>query len=139
MDNPCIGYLARRESFSASHRLHSPHLSDEENARLFGKCNRANGHGHNYVLEVTVRGPIDPATGLVMHLSDLKRILREEVLPKVDHRHLNLDVAEFAALNPTAENIACVVWQWLLPSLGGLLHEVKLQETEKNTVIYRGE
>ncbi len=137
MANP-IGYLTRRETFSASHRLHSPHLSEAENEALFGKCHRPNGHGHNYSFEVTVRGPID-ANGLVMNLCDLKRILRDDVLAKVDHRHLNLDVPEFATLNPTAENIARVIWQWISPVLSGKLYEVKLWETEKNMAAYRGE
>jgi 6-pyruvoyltetrahydropterin/6-carboxytetrahydropterin synthase len=93
--NPPIGILTRRETFSASHRLHATHLSDEKNRELFGKCNRENGHGHNYVIEVSVRGSIDPATGLVMNLTDLKHVIAEQVLARVDHRHLNLDVPEF--------------------------------------------
>lgn len=130
--------LTRREIFSASHRLHSKHLSDAENAALFGKCGYANGHGHNYALEVSVRAPIDD-NGLVMNLTDLERIIEEHVMRRVDHRHLNLDVAEFADLNPTVENIAVVIWRWLKASLGELLYEVKLYETEKNFAIYRGE
>jgi 6-pyruvoyltetrahydropterin/6-carboxytetrahydropterin synthase len=131
--------LIRRETFSASHRLLSKDLSDAENEALFGKCFYANGHGHNYVLKVSVFGDIDPKTGIVMNLTDLKKIIHERVMSKVDHRHLNLDVEEFKTLNPSAENIAYVIWQWLKPALGGLLHEVELFETENNIAIYRGD
>lgn len=134
-----IAILSRRETFSASHRLHSNDLSDKENVALFGKCNHANGHGHNYVMEVVVKGVIDPKTGIVMNLADLKRIIHDCVLVKVDHRHLNLDVQEFAKLNPTVENIAVVIWRWLKPDLGNLLYEVRLHETENNVAVYRGE
>ncbi|MGE3714736.1 MAG: 6-carboxytetrahydropterin synthase [Alphaproteobacteria bacterium] len=130
--------LSRRETFSASHRLHCNGMSDEDNRKLFGKCNHANGHGHNYVLEVLVRGEIDQTTGLVMNLSDLKALIHEHVLDKIDHKHMNLDVAEFSILNPTTENVAKVIWDWLHPHLGGLLHEVRLHETENNIAIDRG-
>lgn len=132
-------YLTRRAVFSASHRLHTAALSAAANQALFGKCNGVNGHGHNYVLEVTVHGPID-ANGLVMNLTDLKKAIDETVMAKLDHKHLNLDVAEFRELNPTAENIAVVIWRWLEPTLPKkLLHEVKLYETENNVAIYRGQ
>lgn len=131
--------LSRRETFSASHRLHCNELSDEENKALFGKCNRDNGHGHNYVLEVLIKGPINPKTGLVMNLADLKALIHTHVLDKLDHRHMNLDVAEFKALNPTTENVTKVIWGWLAPHLDGLLYEVRLHETENNLAIYRGE
>ncbi len=131
--------LSRRETFSASHRLHSAQLSDEENRALFGKCNHANGHGHNYTLEVLVKGEIAQKTGLVMNLNDLKALIHQHVLDKVDHRHLNLDVAEFKTLNPTTENLVVVIWNWLAPHLDGLLYEIRLHETENNIAIYRGE
>ena len=131
--------LSRRETFSASHRLHSPELNNEENRKLFGKCNHANGHGHNYTLEVLVKGLINKKTGLVMNLTDLRTIIHTHVLDKVDHKHLNMDVQEFASLNPTTENLAVVIWNWLKPPLGDLLHEVRLHETENNVAIYRGE
>ncbi len=134
-----IATLSRRETFSASHRLWSKGLSDADNRALFGKCANDNGHGHNYTLEVLVRGPIEPATGLVMDLSELKIIIDKNVIDKVDHRHLNLDVPEFRDLNPTTENLAYVVWQWLSPALGKMLYEVRVQETENNFAIYRGE
>jgi 6-pyruvoyltetrahydropterin/6-carboxytetrahydropterin synthase len=139
MPHAPLAILTRRETFSASHRLLAHGLSDEENRALFGKCYHVNGHGHNYVLEVSVRGPVDAKTGIVMNLVELKQLIHEHVLSKVDHRHLNLDVEEFRALNPSAENIAYVVWQWLKPSLGALLHEVRLHETENNIAVYRGE
>ena len=130
--------LTRREVFSASHRLFSEHLSEAENIALFGKCFHASGHGHNYVLEVSVKGPVDKH-GLVMNLADLKEAIATHVLSKVDHKHLNLDVEEFHQMNPTAENIAIVIWRWLTTALGKALYEVKLHETENNVAIYRGE
>jgi 6-pyruvoyltetrahydropterin/6-carboxytetrahydropterin synthase len=134
-------YLTRRATFSASHRLHSPELSEEENRRIFGRCNHPNGHGHNYVLEVTVRGEIDPRTGMVMNLSDLKQSIQERILDVVDHKHLNLDLPVFQKLVPTTENLAVVCWRLLEPALPkqNLLYEIKLHETENNVAIYRGE
>ncbi len=134
-------YLTRRATFSASHRLHSPELSEEENRRIFGRCNHPNGHGHNYVLEVTVRGEIDPRTGMVMNLADLKLIIQERSLDVVDHKHLNLDLPVFQKLVPTTENLAVVFWRLLEPALPrqNLLYEIKLHETENNVAIYRGE
>lgn len=134
-----VAILTRRETFSASHRLYSNKLSEEENRALFGKCAHVNGHGHNYTLDVSVKGSVDAKTGLVMNLTDLKKTIQEKVMAKVDHKHLNLDVVEFTSLNPTAENIAYVIWQWLKPELGNLLYEVRLRETEHNFAVYRGE
>jgi len=135
-----IAYLSRRAHFSASHRLHSPHLSDLENKNVFGKCNHVNGHGHNYVVEVSVRGSIDSRTGMVANLEDLKNALEKTVMLHFDHKHLNLDVAEFKDLNPTAENIAYVIWQMIKKEAPHLaLYEVKLFETENNSATYRGE
>lgn len=131
--------LTRRVVFSASHRLHSDALSADENRKLFGKCNSENGHGHNYVLEVTVTGPVDPSTGILMNLTDLKSAIERTVMQKMDHKHLNLDVPELRGLNPTTENVAICIWKLLAPTLpAGLLHEVKLWETENNIVVYRG-
>jgi len=133
-------YLTRRAQFSASHRLHASGLSDDENRRIFDKCNNPHGHGHNYVVEVTVKGEVEGATGMVMSLSDLKAAIEEAVMKDLDHKNLNLDVPEFKDLNPTAENIALVLWRRLKKKLPkGLLHEVKLHETENNVVVYRGE
>lgn len=131
--------LVRRVSFSSAHRLHSENLSSAENLRVFGKCNNLHGHGHNYVLEASIRGKVDPATGMLMNLTDLKTILTEEIERRFDHKHLNHDTEEFRALNPTAENVAIVCWKLLSARLPGLLYEVRLRETENNLVVYRGE
>ena len=133
-------YVTRREVFSASHRLYNENFSDEENNRLFGKCNNPNGHGHNYVLEVIVAGDPDPNTGYVMDLKELKKIVIENVIKKVDHKNLNLDVEFIRGVIPTAENIAIGIWKQLedkIPS--GKLFSVKLYETENNYVEYKGE
>ncbi len=133
-------YLSRRASFCAAHRLHSTHLTDEENRELFGKCNHPNGHGHNYVIEVLVRGEVDERSGIVMNLATLKELIEQHVLADYDHRNLNIDVPEFRDVNPTAENIAIAIWKRLEPALpDGLLYEVRLHETENNVVVYRGE
>ncbi|KAL6044403.1 6-carboxy-5,6,7,8-tetrahydropterin synthase [Balamuthia mandrillaris] len=137
---PPICLLSRRETFSASHRLHSPALTAEENTRIYGKCNNPHGHGHNYTLEVLVRGEIDSVTGMVMNLSDLKNAINEAVLSQLDHKNLDLDVEFFATRVSTTENVAVFCWNQLeavLPK--GLLHEIRLHETENNVVIYRGE
>ena len=131
-------YLSRRETFSASHRLLSQGLSEKENRDLFGKCFHPNGHGHNYEMEVTLRGEVDPGTGLLMNLEDLKNIIRKEVIEKVDHKYLNLDVEEFKNINPTAEMMAVVFFQWLSKKVP-LLYEVKVRETENNVAYFRGE
>jgi 6-pyruvoyltetrahydropterin/6-carboxytetrahydropterin synthase len=131
--------IIRRETFSASHRLFNPAFTDEENERTFGKCNNPNGHGHNYVLEVEVSGEVDPATGYVVDLKELKRIIRSEVVARVDHKHLNLDVDFLRGVIPTAENIAIGIWNCLAPKVpGGRLACVRLRETENNVVEYRG-
>lgn len=135
-----VAYLSRRAVFSASHRLHANTLSEQENEFIFGKCNSANGHGHNYVLEVIVKAQIDARTGLVMNLADLKAAIDETVMRELDHKHLNLDVPAFKTLNPTVENMAVVIWKMLAPKLPkGMLYEVRLHETENNVAIYRGE
>lgn len=135
-----IAYLTRRAVFSASHRLNSLALSADENARVFGKCNGANGHGHNYVLEVTIRAPIDPATGMTMSLTTLKQVIDSEIIARFDHKNLNLDTTEFRERNPTAENMAVVFWGLLSARLPqGTLHELRLHETENNVAVYRGE
>jgi 6-pyruvoyltetrahydropterin/6-carboxytetrahydropterin synthase len=135
-----IVYITRRTTFSAAHRLHSADLSDEQNKEIFGKCNNPHGHGHNYVLEVTVKGEIDPKNGMVMNLVDLKKAIEEAIINEVDHKHLNYDVPVFREINPTAENMVVVFWKLLemrLPK--GMLYEMKLHETENNVAIYRGE
>jgi 6-pyruvoyltetrahydropterin/6-carboxytetrahydropterin synthase len=129
--------LTRVYEFCASHRLHSPVLSDEENRAIFGKCNNPHGHGHNYRLEVTVRGPVDERTGMMVDLAALDRTVREEVLTRYDHRHLNLDLPEFRELNPTTENLVKVIWDRLSPRLTApRLHRVTVRETERNFFSY---
>ncbi len=139
MNKPIIT-LTRKFAFSASHRLHNPALSAEENVSLFGKCNGVNGHGHNYVVYVTLKGPIDTRTGMLMSVADLKEIFLAAVERDMDHKHLNHDVPEFKDLNPTGENVAVVIWNRLEAKLPkGLLCEVRLHETENNVFTYRGE
>jgi 6-pyruvoyltetrahydropterin/6-carboxytetrahydropterin synthase len=133
-------YITRRATFSAAHRLHSADLTDEQNKEVFGKCNNPNGHGHNYVLEVTVKGEIDSKNGMVMNLVDLKKAIDEAIINQVDHKHLNYDVPIFREINPTAENMVVVFWKLLEMKLpNGMLYEMKLHETENNVAIYRGE
>lgn len=105
--------LTRKAEFSAAHFYFNPEWSEEENARVFGKCANRQGHGHNYTLEVTVAGEPDPVSGFVVDLKQLKGILEREVLSVYDHRHLNFEVPEFASLNPTTENIAVAIWRRL--------------------------
>lgn len=133
-------YLTRRAEFSAAHFYHNPELSPEENERLFGKCNRRDGHGHNYLLEVTVKGEPDPRTGMVLDLKELKEVLNREVMDVFDHRFLNHEVPAFANKLPTTENIAVEIWQMLQGKLtAGRLHRVRLYETPELFVDYYGE
>ncbi len=132
-------YVTRREIFSASHRLFNPGFSDKKNEEVFGKCSNPNGHGHNYILEVIVAGDIDPETGYVIDLKLLKEIIHENVLERVDHKNLNIDVDFMRGKIPTAENIAVGIWNVLeskIPS--GKLYSVKLYETENNYIEYKG-
>jgi len=125
--------------FNAAHRIHNPDLSDDENRRVFGKCNNPSGHGHNYRLEVSVRGPVDERTGYVMDLSLLKRIVEAEFVDRVDHRNLNVDVDFMRGINPTAENIVLACWRVLAPRVApATLTKLRLWETEKNYVEYEG-
>jgi 6-pyruvoyltetrahydropterin/6-carboxytetrahydropterin synthase len=131
--------VTRRLRFNAAHRLHNPALSDDENAALFGKCNNPNWHGHNYILEVAVEGPIDERTGYVIDLSTLKSIVQREVIDRVDHRNLNVDVEFMRDLNPTAENIVVACWRVLERHVApGRLRRLRLWETENNYVEYEG-
>lgn len=132
-------YVTRRATFSASHRLYNPQLSAEENEAIFDKCSNVHGHGHNYVLEVTVAGEPDPKTGYVIDLKKLKAIMVQEVVEKVDHKHLNYDVDFLQNVIPTAENMARAFWKILEPRIvEGKLYSVRLHETENNVVEYRG-
>jgi 6-pyruvoyltetrahydropterin/6-carboxytetrahydropterin synthase len=133
-------YVTRRATFSASHRLYNPNLSEEKNFEVFGKCANPNGHGHNYVLEVTVGGEPNSETGYVIDLSKLKLIIKQEILDKVDHKHLNHDVEFLRGVIPTAENIVKAFWAILAPRIPeGKLVSLRLRETENNIVEYRGE
>jgi 6-pyruvoyltetrahydropterin/6-carboxytetrahydropterin synthase len=123
-------YLTRKIEFSASHLYHNPKFSPEENRRIFGKCNNPNGHGHNYVLEVTVGGETDPATGMVLDLEELKKLLDREVMQRMDHRSLNHEVPELAGRIPTCENLAALIWELLAPKVPrGRLARVRLWES----------
>jgi len=127
----------RKSHFNAAHRLHNPRFSEEENKRVFGKCNNPNYHGHNYELIVKVVGEIAPETGYVIDLKVLNEIIEKYVVEKFDHKNLNLDTEEFRNLNPTAENIAFVIWNLLRPHLDeNLSLSIQLYETERNYVEY---
>lgn len=133
-------YINRREIFSASHLLYNPDLTQEENQLIYDKCANPNGHGHNYILEITVAGEIDAKTGYLIDLKELKKIIRENVISKVDHKHLNYDVEFLKGIIPTAENIAIAIWNELVNKISkGKLYSVKLSETENNFVEYKGE
>ncbi len=133
-------YITRKCEFSASHYYHNPDLSPEENRRLFGKCNNPNGHGHNYTLEVTLKGEVDPRSGFVLDLKQLKEILNREVLDVMDHRFLNKEVPEFRTQIPTTENLAISIWQRLEPKVGAdRLHRVRVYETPDLFVDFYGE
>ncbi|HRE56787.1 MAG TPA: 6-carboxytetrahydropterin synthase [Candidatus Kapabacteria bacterium] len=133
-------YVTRKSHFSASHRLYNPTFSDEKNDAVFDKCNNLHGHGHNYVLEVTVKGLPDPSTGYVIDLKQLRDIIELEIIDKVDHKHLNYDVPFLEGIIPTAENIAVIFWSILEKSIPmGTLHSVKLYESDNNFVEYFGE
>jgi len=133
-------YVTRRAEFSASHFYHNPALSPEENRRIFGKTNNPNGHGHNYTLDVTVAGEVDPTTGMVMDLKDLKKLLESEVLEVMDHRFLNKEVPVFATTIPTTENIAIEIWKLVAAKLkSGRLHRIRVYETPELFVDYFGD
>lgn len=127
----------RKEHFNAAHRLNNPAWSAEENQRVFGLCNNPNYHGHNYDLIVKVVGEPNPETGYVLDMKDLSHLIKEQVLDKFDHKNLNLDTKEFAQLNPSAENIAVVIYDLLRDKLDPSLDlQIRLYETERNFVEY---
>jgi len=133
-------YLTRKAEFSASHVYHNPEFTPEENRRVFGKCNNPNGHGHNYTLEVTVKGEVDPRSGFVVDLKQLKEIMHREVLDAMDHRFLNKEVPEFLHQIPTTENIAIAIWRRLASKLtAAQLHRVRVYETPDLFVDFYGE
>ena len=127
----------RKEHFNAAHRLHNPAWSDERNEEVFGKCNNPNFHGHNYELIIQVIGEVNQETGFVIDMKVLSSILKENVLDRFDHKNLNLDVEEFRSLNPSAENIAIVIYTLLRPKIDAeLALKIRLYETERNFVEY---
>ena len=133
-------YLTRRAEFSASHFYHNPKMSVEENRRIFGKCNNPHGHGHNYMLEVTVAGEVDERSGFVIDLKELKAVVNREIIDNFDHRHLNEEVPEFRDKIPTTENLAIAIWNRLAGKLDGAkLHRVRLYETDDLFVDVYGE
>jgi 6-pyruvoyltetrahydropterin/6-carboxytetrahydropterin synthase len=131
--------VSRKAHFNAAHRLYRKDWSFEKNQAIFGKCNNPNYHGHNYELIVTVTGPIDPETGYVLDVKILADLIKEKVEDRFDHKNLNEDTVEFQDLNPTAENIAVVIWNLLKSNLPSHLEvEIVLYETPRNFVTYKG-
>jgi len=132
-------YLTRKEYFSASHRLYNPRFSEQENLDIYGKCAYPNGHGHNYEIEVTVAGDPDNDTGMIIDLKKLSDIIRAEIIEKVDHKHLNIDVDFLKGIIPTAENIAVAFWNILKSHIKqGRLYSVRVYETPNNYAEYKG-
>lgn len=129
--------VCRKEHFNAAHRLHNPNWSDEKNAKVFGKCNNYNYHGHNYDLIVEVTGEMDPDTGYVIDMKELSDIIKINVTDKFDHKNLNLDTEEFKDINPSAENIAIVIYNSIKSQLEPRFElNITLYETERNFVKY---
>ena len=130
----------RKAHFNATHRLNNPNWSDDKNEKIFGSCNNPNYHGHNYNLTVKVKGEIDPETGYVMDMKELKEIIDEHIVSRYDHKNLYLDVNDFRDLNPSAENIAIKIWQILRQNIRNEFElSIELYETERNYVEYSGE
>lgn len=133
-------YLTRREHFNGAHRLYNPAWTTEQNVQVFGKCANAHWHGHNFELFVTVKGTPNPDTGFVINAHDLSKLLKREVVDKLDHKNFNLDVPELQGVLPSIENIVMLIWRWITPHLTGCeLHCIKLIETENIYVEYYGE
>lgn len=133
-------FVTRRAHFNAAHRLHNPEMSDEWNARTYGKCNSPNWHGHNYVLEVTVRGEPDPSSGYVVDLGALQQVVDERISDRCDHRNLNLEVDFLQGIIPSTENLVIAFWKELEGAIpAGQLYSLRLYETERNWAEYRRE
>ena len=131
--------LTRRTHFAAAHRLHSPHLTDEENCRIYGACNNPHGHGHNYYLEVTIEGEPDPKTGMIINLTELDSLIDRELIDRVDHHHFNYDVPFTQDVIPTVENLVVVFWNILASRLPGVkLKRIRLWESDNNSAAYSG-
>lgn len=127
--------ITKRMTFCAGHRIYNPEYTEEKNREVFGLCSNPNGHGHNYVLEISISGPVDPETGMIINLKDMKRIINSEIIDKVDHMNLNLDVDFMKDIIPTTENFAAAIWKILdgkFPE--GNLSKVLLWESENNKV-----
>jgi 6-pyruvoyltetrahydropterin/6-carboxytetrahydropterin synthase len=132
--------ITRRVHFSAAHRLHNPDLGERENRDVFGLCNSPNWHGHNYELDVTIEGEIDPSTGYVLDLKELRELVEGQVLNDLDHRNLNLDVAWLEGIMPSTENLVVAIWNRLAPAVPrGRLVRLVLWETPRNFAEYTGE
>ena len=136
-----IAYLTRKQQISCCHRLNSPFLNEHENAAVYGKCNNIWGHGHNYTVEVTVRGPIDKKTGMILNLTNLKDCMEKVVMDKLDHRNIDKEVEHFTSTPSTTENLAVYIFEELKKHMSHpkLLYEVKVHETDKNVMYFRGE
>jgi 6-pyruvoyltetrahydropterin/6-carboxytetrahydropterin synthase len=132
-------HLTRRYRFAASHRLHSSQLGDEENQRVYGKCNNPYGHGHNYVVEVAVSGPVDPGTGMIANLADLDAFVDREVIEPFDHTYLNEEIAAFRERVPTTENICIEIFNRLREFPRAKLERVRVEETSLNSFEYTRE
>lgn len=131
--------ISRKAHFNAAHRLYNPNWEDARNFEVFGKCSNPNYHGHNYEMIVSIKGEINPETGFVMNLDDLKAIIFTEVEEYLDHKNLNVEVEEFQKLNPTVENIAVVIWNRIRAKLSSELElKITLYETPRNFVEYDG-
>jgi 6-pyruvoyltetrahydropterin/6-carboxytetrahydropterin synthase len=128
--------LTKRYRFAASHRLHTPELNEEENRRIYGKCNSPYGHGHNYVVEVTLAGPVEPATGMIANLGELDPFVEERVIEAFDQKYLNEEIAEFQRVVPTTENICKEIFRRLKPFWGARVVRVRVDETSKNSFEY---
>lgn len=139
MNNALKIELGRRYRFAASHRLYTAHLTEEENRRVFGKCANPYGHGHNYVVEVSVSGEVDPATGMIANLADLDAFVERQVLDPFDHKSLNEDVPAFRETVPTTENLCIEIFQRLKTFPRARLEHVRVEETGNNTFEYAGD
>jgi 6-pyruvoyltetrahydropterin/6-carboxytetrahydropterin synthase len=132
--------VTKKMNFSAAHRLFNPRLDENENREIYGKCSNPHGHGHYYTLEITVKGEIDPKTGMVINVDTLEKVVCREIIDKVDHKNLNLDVDFLKDTIPTMENLVHTFWNILKDKIPeGELFEIKLHESDKNFVVYRGE
>ncbi|XP_072030642.1 6-pyruvoyl tetrahydrobiopterin synthase-like [Amphiura filiformis] len=136
-----VVYMSRKEKFSAGHRLCSKHLTEEENLKWFGKCYNPNGHGHNYTVVVTLKGKLDPVTGMIINFNELSACMKKAIVEPLDHKNLNVEVEFFKDRTTTTENVAVYVWQEMKKVMTdpSMLHEVRVKSTDKNTAIYRGE